>query len=63
MTPQIAKRAYELYEQQGRKSDSAIKDWSQAEREVRKVEAKAEPKPETKAEPKPEEAKPETKSQ
>lgn len=71
LTPQIAKRAYELYEQRGRKSDSAIQDWSQAEREVRKVEAKAEPKPEakvepkleTKAEPKPEYPKPETKSQ
>ena len=54
LTPQIAKRAYELYEQRGRKSDSAIQDWSQAEREVRKVEAKAEPKPEAKVEPKPE---------
>ena len=27
LTPQIAKRAYELYEQRGRKSDSAIQDW------------------------------------
>lgn len=74
LTPKIAKRAYELYEQRGRKSDSATQDWSQAEREIRKVEAKAEPKPEAKAvskpeanaEPKPEakaEPKPETKSQ
>jgi F-type H+-transporting ATPase subunit b len=53
LTPQIATRAYELYEQRGRKSDSAIQDWSQAEREIRKVQAKAEPKPEAKAEPKP----------
>jgi F-type H+-transporting ATPase subunit b len=54
LTLQITKRAYELYEQRGRKSDSAIQDWSQAEREIRKVEAKAEPKPEAKGKPKPE---------
>jgi F-type H+-transporting ATPase subunit b len=70
LTPKIAKRAYELYEQGGRKSSSANQDWSQAEREIRKVEseaerkleakvapkpdAKAEPKVEAKAEPKPE---------
>ena len=60
LTPQIAKRAYELYEQRGHKSDSASQDWSQAEREIRKVEAKTEPKPEAKAEPKPDaEPKPE----
>jgi F-type H+-transporting ATPase subunit b len=66
VTPQIAKRAYELYEQRGRKNDSAIQDWSQAEREIRKGEAKAEPKPEAKAEPKPEakaEPKPEAKAE
>jgi F-type H+-transporting ATPase subunit b len=65
VTLQITKRAYELYEQRGRKSDSAIRDWSQAEREIRKGEAKAEPTPETKTEPKPEakvESKPETKA-
>jgi F-type H+-transporting ATPase subunit b len=64
-TAQIAKRAYELYEQQGRKNDSAIQNWSQAEREIRKGEAKAGPKPEAKVEPKPEvkaEPKPETKA-
>jgi F-type H+-transporting ATPase subunit b len=66
LTPQIAKRAYELYEQQGRKSDSAIQNWSQAEQEVRNPKVKVEPKPEIKAEPKPEakvEAKPETKAE
>ena len=63
LTPKIAKRAYELYEQGGRKSDSATQDWSQAEREIRKGEAKAEPKPEAKVEPRPEEPKPRTKSQ
>ena len=49
LTPQITKRAYELYEQQGRKGDSAIQDWNQAEREIRKDEAEAMPKPEVKA--------------
>ena len=53
LTPQIAARAYELYEQRGHKSDSSSQDWSQAEREIRKAEAKAEPKPEVKAEPEP----------
>ena len=32
---QIAKRAYELYEQEGRRSDTAKRDWSQAEKELR----------------------------
>ena len=54
MTPQIAKRAYELYEERGRLSDPAVQDWEKAEREIRKDEAKTEPKPEAKAEPKPE---------
>ncbi len=62
LTPQIAKRAYELYEQRGRKSDSAIQDWSQAEQETRKGEVKAESEPKAAAELKPEEPKPETKS-
>ncbi len=38
MTPKIAKRAYELYEQRGRQDGRAIHDWEQAEREVRKDE-------------------------
>jgi F-type H+-transporting ATPase subunit b len=59
---QITKRAYELYEERGRKSDSAIRDWSQAEQEIRKVEVKAEAKSEAKAEAKPE-AKAEAKSE
>jgi len=60
LTPQIAKRAYELYEQQGRKSGSSIQNWDQAEREIRQGETvpkptvKVEPKPEVKVEPKPE---------
>jgi Cu2+-exporting ATPase len=44
LTPQIAKRAYELYEER----DQAVQDWEKAEREIRKYEAKAEPKPEAK---------------
>ena len=35
-TPQIAKRAYELYEQQGRREGHAVQDWLQAERNIRK---------------------------
>jgi H+-transporting ATPase len=45
LTPQIATRAYELYEQRGRQDGRAVKDWEKAEREIRKTEAKAEPKP------------------
>jgi len=36
VTPQIAKRAYELYEHRGRKDGRAVQDWGQAEREIRK---------------------------
>jgi H+-transporting ATPase len=35
ITPQIAKRAYELYERRGRQDDYAVQDWLQAEREIR----------------------------
>jgi F-type H+-transporting ATPase subunit b len=75
LTRQIGKRAYELYEEQGRKEGRAAQDWEKAEREVRKgilaparteppPEAKAKPKPETKAEPKAEpEVKPKPKSE
>jgi hypothetical protein len=56
LTPKIAKRAFELYEQQGSHAGHAVQDWDQAEREIRKDEANAEtkpnPKPETKPEPK-----------
>ena len=57
LTPQIATRAYELYEQRGRRDGQADQDWLKAEREVKaepKPEAKSEAKPEVKAEPKPE---------
>ena len=36
LIPQIGKRAYELYEEQGRKESRAVQDWEQAEREIRK---------------------------
>jgi plasma-membrane proton-efflux P-type ATPase len=38
VTPQIAQRAYELYEQRGRQDGRAVQDWGQAEREIRKDE-------------------------
>ena len=54
LTPQIATRAYELYEQQGRREGQSVQNWDKAEREIWKDEAKAEPKPEVKNESKPE---------
>jgi len=36
VTPQIAKRAYELYEKRGRQDGRAAEDWEQAEHEIRK---------------------------
>ena len=36
LTPQVAQRAYELYEQHGHRDGRAAQDWSQAEREIRK---------------------------
>jgi H+-transporting ATPase len=49
LTPQIAKRAYELYEERSRKDGPAVQDWQRAEREIRKDEVKAESKPDAKA--------------
>ena len=37
VTPQIASRAYELYEQQGRHDGHAVQDWEKAEQEIRKA--------------------------
>ncbi|MEP7152182.1 MAG: HAD-IC family P-type ATPase, partial [Nitrospira sp.] len=36
VTPQIAKRAYKLYDQRGRQNGRAVEDWEQAEREIQK---------------------------
>ena len=44
LTPQITKRAYELYEQQGHREDHAVQDWLQTEREIRKDESPTEMK-------------------
>ena len=52
LTPQIAARAYELYEQQGHRDGQSVQNWDKAEREIKNNQAKA--KPETKAEPEPE---------
>ena len=52
LTPQIAKRAYELYEQRDRKDGRSVQDWDKAEREIRKGGSKAGPTPEAKAETK-----------
>jgi H+-transporting ATPase len=38
LTPQIAKRAYELYEKRGRQDGQAVQDWKKAERQIRKDE-------------------------
>jgi 4-alpha-glucanotransferase len=35
LTPQIAKRAYELFERRGRQSGQPDQDWLQAEREIK----------------------------
>ena len=35
LTPQIATRAYELFEQHGRHDGQAAQDWAQAEQEIR----------------------------
>jgi plasma-membrane proton-efflux P-type ATPase len=40
LAPQIAMRAYELYEQRGRQDGLAAQDWEQAEREIKKDEPK-----------------------
>jgi H+-transporting ATPase len=68
LTPQIAARAYELYEHQGHRDGQSAQNWDKAEQEIRATQAKAEPKatkptaeagsqpelePDTKVEPKP----------
>jgi hypothetical protein len=35
LTPQIATRAYELYEKRGRKDGGSVQDWDQAAQEIR----------------------------
>jgi hypothetical protein len=40
VAPQIAQRAYELYEQRGRQDGRAIEDWRQAEQEIGEIDPK-----------------------
>ncbi len=53
LTPQISKRAYELYKKGGRQNNHAGQDWEQAKREIGKDETKATPKPGANPEPHP----------
>ena len=39
LAPQIAKRAYELYEREGRREGHAAQDWAKAEEEIRNDES------------------------
>jgi H+-transporting ATPase len=48
LTPQIAARAYELYERQGHRDGQSVQNWDKAEREIRATQTKAEPKAESK---------------
>jgi HlyD family secretion protein len=53
-TPQIAERAYELYEERGRQRDPAVRDWEQAKQEIVKETANAGTPPGAESESKPE---------
>ena len=35
VVPRIARRAYQIYERQGRRDGGDVRDWLQAEREIR----------------------------
>ncbi len=48
LSPLIAKRAYELFEEGGRKDGAALKNWKKAESEIRKGQGTATPTPEAK---------------
>ncbi|MGA3266317.1 MAG: DUF2934 domain-containing protein, partial [Verrucomicrobiota bacterium] len=48
LTPQIAARAYELYEREGHRDGQSAQNWDKAEQEIRAIQAKAEPKAEAK---------------
>jgi H+-transporting ATPase len=51
LTSRIAKRAYKLYEEGGRKDGAAVQNWQKAESEIRQNLAKSEPAHEAYAEP------------
>jgi F-type H+-transporting ATPase subunit b len=54
LTAQIGMRAYELYEEHGRKTGHAAEDWERAEHEIREAPVKTDPGPEAEAEAEPE---------
>ena len=54
LTPQIAARAYELYEREGHQDGHSAQNWDKAEREIRATQTKAETKPTAEAESQPE---------
>ncbi len=51
LTLQVAARAYELYEDQGRRDGQSAQDWEKAEREIGKADVKAEPEVQAAAKP------------
>ena len=51
LNAQIATRAYEIYKQRGDKDSPAIADWEQAERDIRKDDANADPEAQAKIRP------------
>jgi H+-transporting ATPase len=53
LTPRIAKRAYRLYEEGGRKDGAAVQNWEKAESEIRQDLARADPAHQAKVEPNP----------
>jgi H+-transporting ATPase len=58
LTPQIAARAYELYEREGHRDGQSVLNWDKAEHEIRATQAKpgpkTDPKPAAQAGPSPE---------
>ncbi len=51
LKPQIAARAYEIYERQGHQDGQSVQNWDEAEREIWKDQIKAQKKPEAEASP------------
>jgi H+-transporting ATPase len=48
LTPQIAVRAYEIYEREGHRDGQSAQNWDKAEKEVRATQTKAKPKTDAK---------------
>jgi H+-transporting ATPase len=66
LTSQIATRAYELYEEQGRRDGQSVQNWDKAEHEIQEDQSKVEPETEAKDKPQSEamvEPKPEVKEE